>query len=456
MSGRKTDPKKEKPKPGVGMSTRADDVKKTGSPRSCDPVKTPVKTTASPKGESESRGIQEILRKLDTKLDNLDDRIEFSTNELKDKIDDSNSKVDRIADEAAKVKDVTTGLRVQVNVQGTRLSTLEAKIEQLEREKRKNTLVIEGVEEIDDEDVAATVENVFKEVGVTFTTQVCINIYRRGKKPTLTAEANKPAADGKQRLRLRPIVVVFLRQTEKSEFFRNIRNLKGNDEWRNVFFNDDLTELQANEQRDLRALAAYARNEGKEAVVRGGALWFENRKYRYNELHKLPPGFSLLKAKTLEILDGKAVVFQSPHSPLSNLYPCNVVFRGEPFVSAEGAFHYARALISGHEKEANEIKGIRCAYKVKDAAKSIGTTQEWENMAEEVMKEILLDKFKRNRFCREFLLSTGKKRLFEGTGDRRWACGIPISRASSITLNIPGRNILGKILEEIREELRNR
>ena len=42
--------------------------------------------------------------------------------------------------------------------------------------------------------------------------------------------------------------------------------------WSGVFFNDDLTEIQACEQRDLRALAAYARNQGKEAQVVSSSL----------------------------------------------------------------------------------------------------------------------------------------------------------------------------------------
>ena len=125
------------------------------------------------------------------------------------------------------------------------------------------------------------------------------------------------------------------------------------------------------------------------------------------------------------------------------------------FVSSEGAYHFARAQTSGFEKEAQEIKGIRNAFKIKEIAKSITASQEWEEMAEEVMKEILLDKFTRNRFCRQILLSTGNKRLFEGTGDKRWACGIPISKAATITLNNnPGRNLLGLILESVRESIK--
>ena len=69
------------------------------------------------------------------------------------------------------------------------------------------------------------------------------------------------------------------------------------------------------------------------------------------------------------------------------------------------------------------------------------------------MREILVLKFSNNRFCKQFLLGTGKAKLFEGTGDRRWGCGIPISKADQISFKNVGRNLLGLMLESVREEI---
>ena len=95
-------------------------------------------------------------------------------------------------------------------------------------------------------------------------------------------------------------------------------------------------------------------------------------------------------------------------------------------------------------------KSERKAFKVKQIARGIKSTKEWEDMSEQVMREILLEKYKRNCSCAKALLDTGDKALFEGTGDRKWACGIPISKADQITFNDPGRNLLWHLLEEIR------
>ena len=77
-----------------------------------------------------------------------------------------------------------------------------------------------------------------------------------------------------------------------------------------IWFNDDLTEQQANERRDLCALAAYARSKEKEANVKSEILVLNKQKYMYEDLFKQPPDITLLHAKTLYILDNTVVVFQ--------------------------------------------------------------------------------------------------------------------------------------------------
>ena len=295
-----------------------------------------------------------------------------------------------------------------------------------------------------------------------FEASVCTGIFRRGKwggdKTGNKGEAARDEDDGPRydNSRPRPLVVIFPSVAEKAAIFRNLRNLQGKEEWSRVYFNDDLTETQANEQRDIRALAAFAKTKGYDARVKAGNLTIDGRIYKYHELNKLPVDISLLKAKTLHILDDQGIVFQSQHSPLSNLYPCNIIYRGEVFLSSEAAFQYTRAKICGFEREAQLIKAERRAFKVKLIARRIRSTKEWEEMSEQVMREILLEKFKRNKFCAQVLVTTGERSLFEGTGDKRWGCGIPISKANLISHKNPGKNVLGHLLEEVRRVLKRK
>lgn len=70
--------------------------------------------------------------------------------------------------------------------------------------------------------------------------------------------------------------------------------------------------------------------------------------------------------------------------------------------------------------------------------------KDWEEVKDAVMKKAVLEKFKQNWEICEVLLSTGSEEIIEKTvNDYYWGCGKDDS----------GKNMLGVILMEIREEL---
>ena len=143
-----------------------------------------------------------------------------------------------------------------------------------------------------------------------------------------------------------------------------------------MFINDDLTECQLNKVRDLRALSAYARSKGYASAVRSNCIIVNGRKYTHADIAKLGPELTLEKAKTIECLNGEGIGFQSVHSPLSNLFPCNIVYKKKPFLSAEGALQYTRAIICKKYQEAGDIEFERNAYEVKRIASTLGESLE--------------------------------------------------------------------------------
>ena len=415
-------------------------------------------TPKTPNSPDTKRGPKDIERVLD-RLDKIETRLEakigdvitsqeISANNLEERFKKTEDKGLVLEERVGALKDRSDGTSVQLKVHGARITDIENKIERLERERRRNILIIDGLPEKEREYPKDPVNRLFTDLQVGFTADACTAIFRRGKN---TEEAKVGQRDN--RVRPRPIVVIFSSQSEKAAIFRNLKKLKDKEEWSKVYFNDDLTEQQSNEQRDLRCLAAFAKNNGFNALVRAGVLVIDGRRFRYDELHRLPEGISLLRAKNLHILDDKGLVFQSPHSPLSNLFPCNVTYRGEAFLSSEGAFQFTRANACGYHREAQVIKFERNGFKVKGLTRDFKNTREWEEMSEQVMREILIANFKTNKICLNFLIGTGQRSLFEGTGDRKWGCGIPISKAHLISFKNPGRNLLGLLLEETRRLL---
>ena len=443
---------KPRPRTPSGITTRA--VRPTNIPVTTSP--------GTPKTQRDPTDIQRVLDRLDsiedsleTKIDGVIESHEFTAKQMNEKIDKTVNSGLVQAEQIGALKEESSGHTVQLKVHGLRLSELEEKIERLERERRRNVLVIEGVKEKVGEVTSTIVEKAFEDLQVGFKTEVCTAIFRRGKTPVSDNKEGAEKEPAREReYRGRPIVVILPSTNEKAAIFRNLKNLKDNDNWQGIFFNDDLTEQQSNEQRDLRALAGFAKSKGCRASVKAGVLWLDGRKFRYEDLHRLPDGITLMNAKNLHILEDKGIVFQSPHSPLSNLHPCNVTYRGEAFLSSEAAFQYTKATVCGYHREAQLIKHERNAYKVKNLTKDFKTTREWEETAEQVMREVLLAKFKRNKPCLSFLLATGERSLYEGTGDKYWGCGIPISKAHLISHKNPGKNILGHMLEEVRRALK--
>ena len=281
--------------------------------------RTPLKplTPSSTKGQEtgaadhDKSDIQKILKKLD-KLDKIEESMtvqETAVTQITDKLGQMNTKCEDNERDCKQVREETAGVKIQVKVHGMRLTEVEHKVELLKRERRRNILIIDGIAEKEGEKVKEVVGKAFEDLQVQFGTGICSAIFRRGKPPKEVKAHTRP----------RQIVVIFHRQHGKGEIFRNLSKLKGVEAWEKVYFNDDLTEIQAGEQRDLRALAAFARDIGQESKVKAGQLHLGGRRYRYDELFKLPGEITLLQAKNRHILEDSAIVFQSPYSPLSNL-----------------------------------------------------------------------------------------------------------------------------------------
>ena len=72
--------------------------------------------------------------------------------------------------------------------------------------------------------------------------------------------------------------------------------------------------------------------------------------------------------------------------------------------------------------------------------------EDWEQVKDGIMKKAVLEKFKQNETIRQVLLSTGNNTIVEKTSrDYYWGCGEDGS----------GKNMLGIILMEVREQLKS-
>ena len=386
---------------------------------------------------------------------------EFNTKQMTDKFETLVGQTKENKESVRETTEAVAGLKTRSAVHGLRLSELEIKIERLEREKRRNIIVVEGVIEQVDKSSPDIISELFQDLKVDLDLLNCDRVYRRGKEPPKTGEGNGPEVAENNRGRRhedkpRPTIVGFKVHKDKVKIYKHLKNLKGVERWDRVYVNDDLTELQQTQLRDLRSLSAFASSLGRESTVRACFIWVSGRRYSYEEIGRLAPEITFEKAKTLSFLGGEGIAFQSAHAPLSNLYPCNVIFRGRAFLSSKGALHYTRAVFCDRLVEARDIEFERNAYRVKKIGGAFKHTKEWDAIVEDELLQILVVKFSTNPYCKKALLATANKKLFEATGDRTWACGLPLMKIHELTDPPLGKNRMGKALEKVRDIIRNK
>lgn len=129
----------------------------------------------------------------------------------------------------------------------------------------------------------------------------------------------------------------------------------------------------------------------------------------------------------------------------SNFSRHPIKFDGETWPTSEHCYQAKKFAGTNHE-----IK-IRKASSPKEAAnmgrdKNRPLREDWEQVKDDIMRQIVRAKFTQNKHLKNTLLSTGDAILVEHTvNDRYWGDGGDGT----------GKNMLGKILMEIREELKN-
>lgn len=124
---------------------------------------------------------------------------------------------------------------------------------------------------------------------------------------------------------------------------------------------------------------------------------------------------------------------------LSNFFDATVLYNDVTYANNEAAFQAQKC-----PKRAAEFASLNPS-EAKRLGRCVELRYDWEYMKESIMHEIVLAKFTQNEWLRRRLLETGYSRLFEENnwGDTTWG-----------TVNGKGKNLLGIILEDVRDELR--
>lgn len=154
----------------------------------------------------------------------------------------------------------------------------------------------------------------------------------------------------------------------------------------------------------------------------------------------------------------KFVFFWGQQDIYSNFYYKPFVHQGIRFKWSEQAVMYRKAKLFGADTIADKI----LQASTPKACKQLGRSRDipfdnavWEKNREIIYKEVLLDKFRDKELLSQ-LLQTGSREFAEASPfDKIWGIGLKENDPNATNKSRwIGQNLLGKVLTEVREELR--
>lgn len=146
--------------------------------------------------------------------------------------------------------------------------------------------------------------------------------------------------------------------------------------------------------------------------------------------------------------------FQSEYAWLSKFYPCNIEIEGQRFLSVEQAYQFAKATGLGDTNLATMIMRTKYAKEVQKLGGGKEFNPAWDSQKIDVMRTIVNEKFMQNPSLCDKLVQTGQSTLIEATMDGFWAAKATLNSKSLKKGTWQGANFIGKILMEVRTELR--
>ena len=133
------------------------------------------------------------------------------------------------------------------------------------------------------------------------------------------------------------------------------------------------------------------------------------------------------------------------YGAFSNFAPHPIFLKGKLWPTSEHYFQAQKFAGTPYEEEIRRANSPMIAARLGRSRKRMLRT-DWEKAKNSIMLEALRAKFTQHDELRKLLLSTAEAIIVEHTAkDRYWGDGGDGS----------GRNMLGKILMQVREELRN-
>lgn len=161
--------------------------------------------------------------------------------------------------------------------------------------------------------------------------------------------------------------------------------------------------------------------------------------------------------QTCQRENGEMLLFWHAPSVFSQWYPCEFNVGGQKYTSAEQYMMAEKALLFGDLETRHAILSTNNTKQQKALGRKVKgfSEQTWKDKRYDVVFAGNLAKFCQNPSLGQALIATGSKILAEASwNDKIWGIGLHIENDDCWDQKLwKGKNLLGKVLMEVREYL---
>lgn len=251
----------------------------------------------------------------------------------------------------------------------------------------------------------------------------------------------------------RQIMVILDDEKTRTRVLGKVPDIKKLSNNKYLWINRDQNENTRRKYSLIKSCFKLLKENGHPCSLKGAVISLNGKPFDYDKLNLLPEGCRPENVKSKILDDGMSIAFASEHSYCSNFAPAPIKYKGRLYTSAEHAYQATKARMSGYKKLADAIRDIHNPYYVKKLSVGIDKADEWDAMSEEIMEEIMREKFTQNPHLMERLTESTYSDFYEMTTDKKWGTGMKIMGNKPIDPRLfKGKNVTGQILRKLKNQ----
>lgn len=335
------------------------------------------------------------------------------------------------------LNDMTLDIKRVINSQ----SMAEEKLSARDIQAKHLFLVIEGLPESDDKTVVDTIIDRFNnDAKANLAPSDFVFAYRASKERFDAAGARFP----------QQIKVKMANDQSRGKLLACRGKLQANPNKTFIWINEVHPDEYRRRKLMLKELVKHInKKKDMNASIESGGLRLNGEFYGPDDFGELPPECQPKVVQVINIGEN-GLAFAGEWAFLSNMYSCPVRYDNIRFLSSEQAYQYTKAMTHGALGKATRILLATDAFSCKRFGDKVEDSEDWLQIREEVLQDIILAKFQQNPVLRTQLLDTGDATLLEATVDHFWGIGSGIRSKATRESTATGKNRTGHILMDVR------